>query len=221
MPDFISGVMASPLYRTVGFNLMEIAAVTKLYGIWVGIAGGFVGGWAMARFGLFPTLLVGAFLGAASNLAFSWLSFGGPEVWRLTAAISIENFCGSFAGMALIAYMSSLTAPGLRGDAVRAVLLALRAAGQARGGHLRLHRGGLRLPGLLRLDRGGRHPGGGPLPAVGRAGERRAAPRRPDGCGRRGGRDESAGTIRGAPALLPPAGLPAPRAAIETPGIHG
>ncbi len=112
MPDFISGVMASPLYREVGFTLTEIGAVSKLYGIWVGIAGGFAGGWAMQRFGLFPTLLVGAFLGAASNLAFSWLSFGGPEVWRLAAAISIDNFCGSFAGMALIAYMSSLTAPG-------------------------------------------------------------------------------------------------------------
>jgi PAT family beta-lactamase induction signal transducer AmpG len=112
LPDFISGVMASPLYREVGFTLVEIGAVSKLYGIWVGIAGAFVGGWAMTRFGLFPTLVVGAFLGAASNLAFSWLSFGGPEVWRLTAAISIDNFCGSFAGMALIAYMSSLTAPG-------------------------------------------------------------------------------------------------------------
>lgn len=112
MPDFISGVMASPLYFQVGFTLTEIGAVSKLYGIWVGIAGAFVGGWAMQRFGLFPTLVVGAFLGAASNLAFSWLSFGGPEVWRLTAAISIDNFCGSFAGMALIAYMSSLTAPG-------------------------------------------------------------------------------------------------------------
>lgn len=112
LPDFISGVMASPLYREVGFSLVEIGAVSKLYGIWIGIAGAFVGGWAMTRFGLFPTLVVGAFLGAASNLAFSWLSFGGPEVWRLTAAISIDNFCGSFAGMALIAYMSSLTAPG-------------------------------------------------------------------------------------------------------------
>ncbi|MCJ2083322.1 AmpG family muropeptide MFS transporter [Methylobacterium sp. J-090] len=112
MPDFISGVMASPLYRQVGFTLTEIGAVSKLYGIWVGIAGAFVGGWAMTRFGLFPTLMVGAFLGAASNLSFSWLSFGGPEVWRLAAAISIDNFCGSFAGMALIAYMSSLTAPG-------------------------------------------------------------------------------------------------------------
>ncbi|CAA9341643.1 MAG: AmpG permease [uncultured Microvirga sp.] len=112
MPDFISGVMASPLYRTVGFSLAEIGAVSKLYGIWVGIAGAFVGGWAITRYGLTPILVIGAFLGAASNLAFSWLSFGGPEVWRLTVAISIDNFCGSFAGIALISYMSGLTAPG-------------------------------------------------------------------------------------------------------------
>ena len=109
LPDFLSGVMASPLYRTLGFDLREIATVTKLYGIWVGIAGGFAGGWALARLGLFPTLLLGAFLAAASHLAFAWLSAGAPEVWRLTVAISVENFCGSFAGIVLIAYMSSLT----------------------------------------------------------------------------------------------------------------
>lgn len=112
MPDFISGVMASPLYRQVGYSLAEIGAVSKLYGIWVGIVGGFAGGWAVGRFGLFPSLIVGGALGAASNLAFSWLAFGGPEVWRLTVAISVDNFCGSFAGMALIAYMSGLCAPG-------------------------------------------------------------------------------------------------------------
>ncbi len=111
LPDFLSGVMASPLYRTLGFDLKEIATVTKLYGIWVGIAGGFAGGWALARLGLFPTLLAGAFLAAASHLAFAWLSAGAPEIWRLTVAISIENFCGSFAGIVLIAYMSSLTSP--------------------------------------------------------------------------------------------------------------
>ena len=109
LPDFLSGVMASPLYRTLGFDLKEIATVTKLYGIWVGIAGGFAGGWALARLGLFPALLLGAFLAASSHLAFAWLSAGPAELWRLTVAISVENFCGSFAGIVLIAYMSSLT----------------------------------------------------------------------------------------------------------------
>ena len=111
LPDFLSGVMASPLYRSLGFDLKEIATVTKLYGVWVGIAGGFVGGWALARLGMFPTLLLGAFLAAASHLAFAWLSAGAPEIWRLIVAISVENFCGSFAGIVLIAYMSSLTSP--------------------------------------------------------------------------------------------------------------
>lgn len=111
LPDFLSGVMASPLYRHLGFDLKEIATVTKLYGVWVGIAGGFVGGWALARLGMFPTLLIGAFLAAASHLAFAWLSAGAPEIWRLIVAISVENFCGSFAGIVLIAYMSSLTSP--------------------------------------------------------------------------------------------------------------
>lgn len=111
LPDFLSGVMASPLYRTLGFDLKEIATVTKLYGVWVGIAGGFVGGWALSRLGLFRALLLGGFLAASSHLAFAWLSAGAPEIWRLTVAISVENFCGSFAGIVLIAYMSSLTSP--------------------------------------------------------------------------------------------------------------
>ena len=112
MPDFVSGVMANPLYRQVGYSLTEIAGVSTLYGIWVGILGSFVSGWAIARFGLRPIFVVGAGLAAASHLSLSWLSAGGPELWRLVVAISVDNFGGSFAGTALIAYMSGLTGPG-------------------------------------------------------------------------------------------------------------
>ena len=112
LPDFVSGVMANPFYIKMGYSLSQIAAVSKLYGIWIGMMGAFVGGWAIVRFGLFPVLVVGAIIGAASNLAFSWLAMGPPEVWRLTIAISIDNFSGTFAGTALMAYMSSLTGLG-------------------------------------------------------------------------------------------------------------
>lgn len=112
LPDFISGVMANPLYYKLGYDLEQIATIAKLFSVWVGIAGGFLGGWAISRFGLFPALVVGALIGAASNLALAWLSLGAPEVWRLAIAVSIESMCGSFAGIALIAYMSSLTTPG-------------------------------------------------------------------------------------------------------------
>lgn len=112
MPDFVSGVMANPLYRTVGYSLPEIAAVTKLYGIWVGIFASFVAGWAIARFGLYPVFVIGGALAAASHLSLFWLSYGSPELWRLTVAISVDNFGGSFAGTALIAFMSGLTGAG-------------------------------------------------------------------------------------------------------------
>jgi PAT family beta-lactamase induction signal transducer AmpG len=129
MPDFVSGVMANPLYRHLGYTLPQIAGVTKLYGIWIGLAGSFVAGWAIARFGLYATFVVGAAAGAASHLSLSWLALHGPDVWtmpafwaedswditipwRLAIAISIDNFGGSFAGTALIAYMSGLTAAG-------------------------------------------------------------------------------------------------------------
>lgn len=127
LPDFVSGVMANPFYLKTGYSLSQIAAVSKLYGIWIGMLGAFVGGWAIIRFGLFPVLVAGAIAGAASNLAFSWLALHGPDVatfslpwlgetslpWRLAVAISIDNFSGTFAGTALMAYMSSLTGVGL------------------------------------------------------------------------------------------------------------
>lgn len=125
MPDFVSGVMANPLYRSVGYSLTEIAAVTKLYGIWIGIGGSFAAGWAIARFGLARTFAVGAAFGAASHLSLAWLATHGPDLWsvtlpwgavtlpwRLALAISIDNFGGGFAGTALIAYMSGLTGGG-------------------------------------------------------------------------------------------------------------
>ncbi len=112
MPDFISGVMANPLYIRLGYDLKEIATIAKLFSIWVGIAGGFAGGWAIARFGMFPALVAGAFIAAASHLSLAWLSLGAPEIWRLAIAVSVESLCGSFAGIALITYMSSLTTPG-------------------------------------------------------------------------------------------------------------
>lgn len=111
LPDITSGVMANPLYIDAGFTLTEIAGVSKIYGVWVGIAGALVGGVAVARFGLYASLLVGGVAASASNLMFAGLALRGHDLPFLIATISIENFAGSFAGTALIAYMSSLTSP--------------------------------------------------------------------------------------------------------------
>ena len=112
LPDFVAGVMANPLYIDLGFSKTDIANVSKLYGVWVGMVGAFVGGLLVPKLGLRLTLLIGAIAGAGSNLMFSWLALEGAKLELLILAISIDNFSASFAGTALIAYMSGLTAPG-------------------------------------------------------------------------------------------------------------
>src|SRR3954465_7165993 len=88
MPDFVSGVMANPLYRAVGYSLPEIAAVTKLYGIWVGIFASFVAGWSIARLGLYPTFVIGGALAAGGHLSLSWVPPPPPPRWGGAGASS-------------------------------------------------------------------------------------------------------------------------------------
>ena len=112
LPDFVAGVMANPLYIDLGFSKIDIANVSKLYGVWIGLVGAFAGGLALTRLGLWTTLLVGAVIAAGSNLMFAWLAHAGARLDLLTLAISVDNFAAGFAGSALIAYMSGLTSPG-------------------------------------------------------------------------------------------------------------
>jgi MFS transporter, PAT family, beta-lactamase induction signal transducer AmpG len=111
LPDFLSGVMANPLYIGLGFSKSQIATMSKVYGVWIGIAGAFAGGFTITRIGLMPALLIGGIAAAASHLCLALLAATGKSLPLLALAVSVENFAGNFAGAALIAYMSSLTSP--------------------------------------------------------------------------------------------------------------
>ncbi|HEY0147048.1 MAG TPA: MFS transporter [Methylovirgula sp.] len=111
LPDFLSGVMANPLYIGLGFSKSQIATMSKVYGIWIGIAGAFAGGFTITRIGLMPALLVGGIAASASHLCLALLAATGKSLPLLALSVSVENFAGNFAGAALIAYMSSLTSP--------------------------------------------------------------------------------------------------------------
>ena len=47
LPDFVAGVMANPLYIDLGFSKADIANVSKLYGVWIGIVGAFAAAWRL------------------------------------------------------------------------------------------------------------------------------------------------------------------------------
>ena len=110
--DFLSGVMANPLYVDLGYTKTQIANVAKVYGIWVSIVGAFAGGISVAKLGLFRTMLAGSALQALSHLAFAWLSLQPPSIMALTVAITADNFSLAYGGTALVTYMSALTGPG-------------------------------------------------------------------------------------------------------------
>ena len=112
LSDFLAGVMSNPLYVDLGFSKAQIASVAKIYGVWVGIIGAFVGGWLVGKIGLYRTMLLGACGQAVSHGLFAWLATQGASIEALVIAISADNFAQSFAGTVLIAYMSSLTAAG-------------------------------------------------------------------------------------------------------------
>ncbi|WP_417472184.1 AmpG family muropeptide MFS transporter [Luteimonas mephitis] len=108
-PDQVIGVMAGPFYLDSGFSKADIATVSKLFGIWMGIGGAFLGGIAVAAFGVRRMLLVAALGVALSNLAYLLMAHNPGELWAFYAAISADNLFLGFAGVVLIAFMSALT----------------------------------------------------------------------------------------------------------------
>jgi MFS transporter, PAT family, beta-lactamase induction signal transducer AmpG len=107
--DVVMGIMANPFYVDMGYTKDEVAAVTKIYGVLMTLAGAFVGGVLSMRVGVMRVLMLGAVLSAASNLLFAWLGTRGHDVTALIAVISADNLSSGIASAAFIAYMSSLT----------------------------------------------------------------------------------------------------------------
>lgn len=108
-PDQVIGVMAGPFYLDMGYTKADIATVSKLYGVWMGIVGAFVGGLAVAAFGFRRMLLLATLGVALSNVAFLLMAQYPGQDWAFYAAISADNLFQGFAGVVLIAFMSSLT----------------------------------------------------------------------------------------------------------------
>ena len=110
LTDYTMGSMANPFYLDLGFTLKQIAAVAKIYGTVLSVAGILVGGLAVTRLGRTRSLLLGSALVIISNLSYAILAaHGEPSLIGLASVISLDNFALGVHGTALIAFMSSLT----------------------------------------------------------------------------------------------------------------
>ncbi len=107
--DVVMGIMANPFYVDMGFTKDEVAAVSKVYGVVMTLAGSFIGGVLALRLGVMRVLMLGAVLSAATNLLFAWLASRGHDVQALIVVVSADNLASGIASAAFIAYLSGLT----------------------------------------------------------------------------------------------------------------
>jgi PAT family beta-lactamase induction signal transducer AmpG len=106
--DAFAGAMANPFYVKIGFSKVEIASVTKVFGLGATLAGVFLGGLLVSRYGLMPALLVCGILQMLSNLTFAAQALVGHDVRLLIFTIGMENLTGGMGSAAFVAYLSVL-----------------------------------------------------------------------------------------------------------------
>jgi PAT family beta-lactamase induction signal transducer AmpG len=126
--DNIWGSFAFPFYlQELQYTGDEVAFASKIFGVFMTMAGIAIGAFLFATIGRMPTLLIGALVAAASNLLYADLAAGAANIdafaltfgldafghdlrmVRLLIAISGENIAGGLAGAAFVAYLSSIT----------------------------------------------------------------------------------------------------------------
>lgn len=107
--DIVLGVISNVFYQDLGFSKTEIASVVKTFGLFMTIAGGFLGGLLAMRFGVIRVLFLGGLLSAVTNLLFMVLASKGHDITWLYIVISADNLSAGIASAAFVAFLSSLT----------------------------------------------------------------------------------------------------------------
>ncbi len=109
LSDIVLGVIANVFYVDMGFTKIQVANVTKVFGVMMTVAGALGGGLLVNRFGVMRILFIGALLSAATNLLFALLAKAGASVALLIGVVAMDNLSGGLATAAFVAYLSALT----------------------------------------------------------------------------------------------------------------
>jgi len=112
LPDFMRGPITNPFYHDLGLSKDVVGGVRASVGLAATLLGIAAGGWASVRFGYFKTLITGAVIQAIGIASYSIMAFHGPDIVTFSAVMVADDFGWSFAGVALVTYMSSLTSIG-------------------------------------------------------------------------------------------------------------
>jgi PAT family beta-lactamase induction signal transducer AmpG len=112
LPDFVMGPMANPFYHDIGLSKEMVGTVRGSIGLAATFAGIAAGGFCALKFGYMRALIIGGLLQAIAVAAYASLAYAGASLPLFALVMAGDNFGISFAGVALVAYMSSLTSLG-------------------------------------------------------------------------------------------------------------
>ncbi len=112
VPDFIMGPMVNPYYHDIGLTKDTVAAVRGTFSFAASLAGIAAGGFCALRFGYIRALILGGILQAAAIAAYAVLATTKTDIGVFIAIMIFDSVATSFAGVALVSYMSSLTSLG-------------------------------------------------------------------------------------------------------------
>ena len=112
LPNYLMGPMANPLYHDIGLTKDAVGAVRGTFGLAAIFAGVAAGGFACLRLGQMRAVIFGGILQALSIAAYALLPLYPSSFAIFAFVMAANNFGVAFAGVALVAYMSSLTTAG-------------------------------------------------------------------------------------------------------------
>jgi len=112
IPNFVSGPMTNTFYHDLGLSKDAVGGIRASVGLIFSLLGIAAGGISAARFGYLRTLVAGILLEAMAVAAFVPLAYSGGDLKIFAAIMAVDSFGLSFAGVALVTYMSSLTSLG-------------------------------------------------------------------------------------------------------------
>jgi len=110
--DYLRGPVINPFYVQVHLPKALVGTVRLAVGLPASMIGIAAGGLIAARFGHLKAMMVGAVLQPLAVASFAILATTGPDPHVFIGLMAFDDFCMSFAGVILIAYMSTLTTLG-------------------------------------------------------------------------------------------------------------
>jgi MFS transporter, PAT family, beta-lactamase induction signal transducer AmpG len=108
LPDAMANQMTTPLLigpKSLGFAKGDIANIREWLGMAFTLVGALIGGWVVAKVGIWRSLWVFGGLQALTNLGWVWLAYAGKVIWVLTVVVSFENLAAGMVAAGLIAFI--------------------------------------------------------------------------------------------------------------------